>query len=292
MSNNSSFVSSVEKTIPYILEWYRNEDALSNFFADCYEFIYNLEKNDEYREVLYDSLKTFKNKENCVIFVNISKSNYFDSFSVYQTLSWEELCFEFDISFEIKNLTEFAKTIVDKDGISSLSPYDYEKYLVILDWVQTVKYENECIPVVYLFDDQPKLVSTIPTPTIYNKPIKQKKKVVKVLEKDLENDLVKWLDIHGIVVETQTTVGGYRTDIWIPGVCFLELKRGKVTAKDFCQALRYSVETDRKIILVGKNVEKDVIETISMYNNLLDCEKVTFVSWDTVKVYLKGLLGF
>lgn len=161
--------------------------------------------------------------------------------------------------------------------------------------ITNVRHETNGVPIMYVFEDWDCLFSAIPQPVInldlYPK-IDKKQKKVKVKESFLEENLVKWLSDNGVECFRQTQVQKGRTDIWIPGACFLELKRGKITSKDFCQALRYNTSTDRKIVLVGSDVEKDVVATLESYNDLTGVQSISFVSWSSVNVYLRGLLGF
>lgn len=124
-----------------------------------------------------------------------------------------------------------------------------------------------------------------------NNPPSSRQKTKRAKESQLENELLSWLNASGIKADKQVSLKQNRTDIWIPGVCFLELKRGGVTTEAVCQAIEYYEETDRKIILVGDKAASRVISTIEAFNRLLDREALTFVSWSAIKIYLKGLLG-
>lgn len=272
-------------------EMYEKDDVTA-FFSDCLNVVSNLEKNESYREKLLNALKDVANKENVVIFVDIDKDNYFCEFEEYKTMTWEDLCLDFKFSFVVFEYNDYVNKVLNLEKETPEEKYLYEISNCVLNWIDCVKTLSKGIPVVYSFNGHQKCVSNIPIPSTFEQEVKKPKpKPKKQLEQDLELELMVWLHDNGINAEKQTKVGNYRTDIWIPGVCFIELKRGKVTAKDFCQALRYNVETDCKIILVGADVEKDVVATINTYNNLSGCEKIIFVPWDTTKTYLRGLLG-
>ncbi len=172
--------------------------------------------------------------------------------------------------------------------------------LSIIDCIATMiresrKVSNE-IPICYTINETLPIVSTVPYPIERKESIKSARNKSKIKihnpsENELELGLVSWLLDNGINCEKQAYIGSQRTDIWIPGVCFLELKRGKVTAKDFCQAMRYHVATKRKIILVGKDVEKDVLATITAFNEVCCAITIEFVAWDSIRIYMRGLMG-
>lgn len=115
------------------------------------------------------------------------------------------------------------------------------------------------------------------------------KKVV-TPEKNLEQDLLKWLHSRGIKADNQISTAKHRMDIWIPGRCFLELKRGKVSGDDVCQAIDYCAEYKKPVVLVGNHISEMASRGIEAFNKAVESEMLIFVSWSAVKTYLKGLL--
>lgn len=270
------------------------------------DFIFELSDSQLYSDFLIGFLQKFKNVENPALVVDLTHKdpnyeitngiddNELSSLKINKDrLETDNLIIEIintDIETHFIDLKYFAYEDCQSDS-------RLEHELNIIDclrmMVNSIKKENNLLPVFYSLNNRCKLVGSINEPIfVENSKVVKKVKKQEKLEKDLEQELYDWISLNGVICEKQVVMGGYRSDIWIPGVCFLELKRGKVTSKDFCQALRYNVETNRKIILVGSNIEKDVMSTITAYNEMSNADVICFLSWETVKVYLRGLLGF
>jgi hypothetical protein len=137
-------------------------------------------------------------------------------------------------------------------------------------------------------------VSSIPIPFQWApepvKPTPSKSKVVKPLEKDLESDLLKWLHMRGIQADNQIKTSKHRMDLWIPGKCFLELKTGKVSGDDVCQAIDYCAEYKLPVVLVGNHIGEMASRGVEAFNKAVEGDLIAFVQWSAVKTYLKGLL--
>jgi hypothetical protein len=118
-----------------------------------------------------------------------------------------------------------------------------------------------------------------------------KPKASKPLEKDLESDLLKWLHDRGIQADNQISTSKHRMDLWIPGKCFLELKTGKVSGDDVCQAIDYCAEYKLPVVLVGNHIGEMASRGIEAFNKAVESDMVAFVQWSAVKTYLKGLLA-
>jgi len=116
-----------------------------------------------------------------------------------------------------------------------------------------------------------------------------KKKPV-VPEKELEKSLMEWLHAYGIKADNQVTTARQRMDLWIPGHCFLELKKGKVSGDDVCQALDYCSNHKKPVILVGNHISEMASRGIEAFNNSMQSELIVFISWSGVRTYLRGLL--
>lgn len=120
---------------------------------------------------------------------------------------------------------------------------------------------------------------------------KRKSSKPKKLERDLEAELLYWLDQRGVMAEQQVASRGKRTDVWIPGKCFLELKRGRVTGDDVCQAAKYFTLYSRQIILVGETMSPRAGEGISAINAVVKEDALAFVTWSGVRTYLEARLA-
>lgn len=116
------------------------------------------------------------------------------------------------------------------------------------------------------------------------------KKVV-VLEKTLEQSLLAWLNSHGVKADNQITAGRHRMDLWIPGECFLELKKGKVSGDDVCQAIDYCAARQKPVILVGDHISSMASRGAEAFNKAVKGEMIIFITWSGIKTYLKGLLS-
>jgi hypothetical protein len=118
----------------------------------------------------------------------------------------------------------------------------------------------------------------------------KKEKTASVPEKSLEHSLLDWLHAKGIKADNQISTSRHRTDIWIPGKCFLELKKSKISGDDVCQAMDYCTEYKKPIVLVGNHISEMASRGIEAFNKAVESEMVVFVSWSAVRTYLKGLL--
>lgn len=123
-----------------------------------------------------------------------------------------------------------------------------------------------------------------------SQPSKSKPKP-KTAEKALEAELIGWLHNYGVQADNQISTSRHRMDIWIPGVCFLELKRSKVSGDDVCQAIDYCAEYQKPVVLVGNHISEMASRGIEAFNKAVSSEMIVFVSWSGVRTYLKGLLS-
>lgn len=109
-------------------------------------------------------------------------------------------------------------------------------------------------------------------------------------EKLLEEDLRLWLIASGVEVESQVSTQRHRLDLWIPGQMMLELKAGKATADDVCQALDYYSHYQRPVLLVGSGLTNSASRGLGAITNLIGDNAVMFVTWGAVKPYLSSVL--
>lgn len=139
-------------------------------------------------------------------------------------------------------------------------------------------------------------IGSIPTPFRWAEPsakeVKSKptKKPV-ISEKALEEALLEWLHSYGLKADNQISSGRQRMDLWIPGHCFLELKKSKVSGDDVCQAIDYCVERQKPVILVGNHISEMASRGIEAFNKAVKSEMIVFISWSGIRTYLKGLLS-
>ncbi len=110
-------------------------------------------------------------------------------------------------------------------------------------------------------------------------------------ERQLEIDLQAWLLALGVDVESQVATSKHRLDLWIPGKLMIELKAGKVSGDDVCQAIDYHATYQRKILLVGKGLSDSATRGIDGFNRSIQDDAILFVTWGAVKPYLKAYLG-
>jgi hypothetical protein len=109
-------------------------------------------------------------------------------------------------------------------------------------------------------------------------------------EQKLETDLYDWLLNQGVEVESQVKTSNHRLDLWIPGKLMLELKAGKVSGDDVCQAIDYYSTYQRSILLVGKGVTTSASRGIEGFNRSTNPNAIVFMTWNAVKLYLKSFL--
>lgn len=110
------------------------------------------------------------------------------------------------------------------------------------------------------------------------------------LEQKKEDELYYWLVHQGVKVERQVkTSYSHRLDLWIPGHLMLELKAGRVSGDDVCQAIDYYSTYKRPILLVGSGMSSAASRGIESFNRLFK-DAVIFVTWSGVKNYLQSVL--
>jgi hypothetical protein len=110
-------------------------------------------------------------------------------------------------------------------------------------------------------------------------------------EQKLEQDLYLWLIASGIDVERQTsTANKHRLDLWIPGVLMMELKAGKVTGDDICQAIDYWSAYERPLLMVGSGLTNAASRGLAGFNKSVGGAPIVFVTWGGAKPYLASVL--
>lgn len=198
-----------------------------------------------------------------------------------------ELVLAYDSLQVIEHLDEetaakITSLSIDKKTVPVLMHWDYSTS--ILDEVHPDDIENLPVSVVFSIA---KPFDWAPEPT--KKPVPRKP--AKPLEKDLEADLLKWLHDRGIPADNQIATSKHRMDLWVPGKCFLELKKGKVGGDDVCQAIDYCAEYKLPVVLVGNHIGEMASRGIEAFNKAVGSDMVSFIQWSAVKTYLKGLLS-
>ena len=166
-----------------------------------------------------------------------------------------------------------------------------ENYIpVVIRWY----YENEFLSNSDMQYQPVNCVSFVPKPFAWAPEPEKKavpKKPSKPLEKDLEAELLLWMHSKGIQSDSQIQTSKHRMDLWIPGKCFLELKKGKVNGDDVCQAIDYCAEYKLPIVLVGNHIGDMASRGIEAFNKAVDGDMIAFVQWSAVRIYLKGLMN-
>ena len=109
-------------------------------------------------------------------------------------------------------------------------------------------------------------------------------------EQKLEDQLYDWLRIKDIDVERQVATAKHRLDLWIPSKAMLELKQGRVSGDDVCQAIDYAATYQMPIVLVGTGLSTAASRGIDGFNRAMAKDLIIFVTWGGVKSYLNGLL--
>jgi hypothetical protein len=111
----------------------------------------------------------------------------------------------------------------------------------------------------------------------------------KKLEIHLEAELLEWMDREGIEAEQQVGACGKRTDIWMPGICFLELKRGQVNGDDVCQAAKYYQLFSKPVVLIGEKLTYRAGEGIAAINTIAGVDALCFITWSGARTYITAL---
>ena len=109
-------------------------------------------------------------------------------------------------------------------------------------------------------------------------------------ERQLEDELYDWLRLNGVAAERQVTTRKHRLDLWVPGEIMLELKAGRITGDDVCQAIDYQSTYQKPILLVGKGLSTAASRGVEGFNKSAGRDLLQFVTWNAVKTYLKGAL--
>jgi hypothetical protein len=120
-------------------------------------------------------------------------------------------------------------------------------------------------------------------------PVSRKHKKRKKLEVTLEAELLQWMDSEGIGAEQQVLAMGKRTDVWMPGICFLELKRGKVNGDDVCQAIKYYQLYSKPVVLIGETLMPRAGEGIAAINAIAGVDALCFITWSGARTYITAL---
>lgn len=111
-------------------------------------------------------------------------------------------------------------------------------------------------------------------------------------EKQKELDLYSWMRRNKIEVERQVSTNQkHRIDLWIPGKLMIELKQGKVTGDDICQAIDYYSVYRKPIVLVGTSLSAAASRGIEAFVRLHGEDSLQFVTHGAIKPYLRGLVS-
>lgn len=122
--------------------------------------------------------------------------------------------------------------------------------------------------------------------SVTKKPKKQQ------VEAELEHELYCWLLSKGIDVQRQVSTQKHRLDLWIPGKLMIELKAGKVSGDDICQAIDYHATYGKQILIIGKGMSDAASRGMDGFNKSTGDQNIVFVSWGAAKTYLSAVLRF
>ena len=158
-------------------------------------------------------------------------------------------------------------------------PYPFEDpYHTVVNVDQTL-----CLSAVFYVSPDTSLVINERNSRL-QKPVKQQP------EQKLEDGLYDWLRVKGVDVERQVTTAKHRLDLWIPNKAMLELKQGRVSGDDVCQAIDYAATYQMPIVLVGTGLSSSGSRGIDGFNRAMGKDLIIFVTWGGVKLYLDALL--
>lgn len=117
------------------------------------------------------------------------------------------------------------------------------------------------------------------------------KKEVIVSEQNREDALYDWLRLQGVNAERQVqTTSKHCIDLWIAEKLMIELKKSSITGNDICQCIEYASEYKLPIVLIGDKLTTAASRGIKGFNKLCPKHKITFITWDSSKDYLRGVL--
>lgn len=69
----------------------------------------------------------------------------------------------------------------------------------------------------------------------------------------------------------------------------LELKAGKVSGEDVCQAFDYYATYRKPIALIGESIHPMGIRGIEAANKIIGSDQICFVTWGAAKAYVRGM---
>jgi hypothetical protein len=117
------------------------------------------------------------------------------------------------------------------------------------------------------------------------------KKARKKEEANFEDEVFSFLENRGFNPLRQVKSGNLRMDLLIPGQLVIELKAGKVTADDVCQAIDYLASHSMDVLLVGTGLTSAATRGIEAVNRISDINQLMFVTRNACFRYLNGVLG-
>jgi hypothetical protein len=117
------------------------------------------------------------------------------------------------------------------------------------------------------------------------------KKTRQTEESNFEDEVFSFLENQGFTPLRQVKSGNLRMDLLIPGQLVIELKAGKVTADDVCQAIDYSASHSMDVLLVGTGLTSAATRGIEAVNKISDINQLMFVTRNACFRYLNGVLA-
>jgi hypothetical protein len=110
-------------------------------------------------------------------------------------------------------------------------------------------------------------------------------------ESNFEDEVFSFLEHRGFAPLRQVKSGNLRMDLLVPGQLVIELKAGKVTADDVCQAIDYLASHSMDVLLVGTGLTNAATRGIEAVNRISGDNQLMFVTRNACFRYLNGVLG-
>jgi hypothetical protein len=108
-------------------------------------------------------------------------------------------------------------------------------------------------------------------------------------EADFETSLMAFLTNRGVTAVRQVTSGSNRLDILVPGHLIIEIKAGKVTGDDMCQAIDYLAMHKMDVLLVGTGLSDSATRGMAAINLISD-HQILFVTKNACFHYLEAVV--
>jgi hypothetical protein len=109
-------------------------------------------------------------------------------------------------------------------------------------------------------------------------------------ESDFEAKVIAFLEARGVNAFRQLSTVKHRLDIYVPGHMVIELKSGKVTGDDVCQAVDYLASYKMDILLVGTGLSDAATRGVEAVNQISREHQILFVTRNACFRYLEAVV--